>query len=81
MTTLKGKELEKAQEKLRLETANEDLGVEAGFVGTAIDTVQNMKTTPEHDGYDKAVAVEHLTKILARIQAEMQANKEALGAL
>ena len=40
-----------------------------------------MKTTPEHDGYDKAVAVEHLTKILARIQAEMQANKEALGAL
>jgi hypothetical protein len=81
MTLKEGKALENAQEKLRLETENENLGVEAGFVGTAIETVQNMKTTPEHDGYDKAVAVEHLQKILGRIQDEMQANRLEIAEL
>lgn len=81
MSTLEGKELSRAQRKLALETANEDLGVEAGYVGKAIELAQNLKTTPEHDSYDKAVAVEHLTKILTRIHVEMQANKAEISEL
>jgi hypothetical protein len=79
MTLKEGKALENAQEKLRLETENENLGVEAGFVGTAIETVQNMKTT--HAGYDRDVAIEHLQKILGRIQDEMQANRAEIAEL